>query len=94
VPPSQEVLLATYQQFQAPRAHDRELFRRVLGGLACREYETVTKAISEAFGLTKTSMSRWFIEASMRELRQLQECPLGNTKWLVLVLDGKTFAGD
>jgi hypothetical protein len=35
-----------------------------------------------------------FIEASTRELQRLQEHPLGDPKWLVLVLDGKTFAGD
>src|SRR5438093_4531361 len=29
-----EVPLATYAQFQAPRAHDVGLFRRVLGGLS------------------------------------------------------------
>lgn len=32
-----EVPLATYQQLQPPRALDEGLFRRVLGGLACRE---------------------------------------------------------
>jgi hypothetical protein len=35
----QEIPLATYAQLQSPRAHDLGLFRRVLGGLSCREYE-------------------------------------------------------
>ena len=39
-------------------------------------------------------MSRRFIRASARELRQLQERPLDDAEWLVLVLDGKTFSGD
>ena len=89
-----EVPLATYQQFQTPRAQDVGLFRRVLGGLSCREYEAAAEAVPEAFGLTKSSVSRRFVRASARELRRLQERRLDDAEWLVLVLDGKTFAGD
>ena len=89
-----EVPLATYAALQAPRAHDVGLFRKVLGGLSCREYEAAAEAVPEAFGLTKSSVSRRFIRATARELRRLQERRLDDAEWLVLVLDGKTFAGD
>jgi putative transposase len=89
-----EVPLATYQQLQTPRAQDAGLFRRVLGGLSCREYEAAAEAVPEAFGLARASVSRRFIQASARELRRLQERSLGDAQWLVLVLDGKSFAGD
>jgi transposase-like protein len=89
-----EVPLATYQQLQTPRAHDVGLFRKVLGGLSCREYEAAAEAVPEAFGLARTSVSRRFIQASARELRRLQERSLGDAQWLVLMLDGKSFAGD
>ena len=89
-----EVALATYQQLQTPRAQDLGLFRRVLGGLSCREYEAAAEAVPAAFGLARTTVSRRFIQASARELRRLQERPLGDAQWLVLVLDGKAFAGD
>jgi putative transposase len=89
-----EVPLATYQQLQTPRANDVGLFRRVLGGLSCREYEAAAEAVPEAFGLARTSVSRRFIQASTRELRRLQERSLGDAEWVALILDGKTFAGD
>lgn len=89
-----EVPLATYAQFQTPRAHDVGLFRRVLGGLSCREYEAAAEAVPEAFGLAKSSVSRRFIRASAGELRRLLERRHDDADWLVLVLDGKTFAGD
>ena len=89
-----EVPLPTYQRLQTPRAQDLGLFRRVLGGLSCREYEAAAEAVPEAFGLARTSVSRRFIQASARELRRLQERPLGDARWLVLILDGKAFAGD
>ena len=39
-------------------------------------------------------MLRRFIRASANELRRLQERRLDDREWLVLVLDGKAFAGD
>jgi transposase-like protein len=89
-----ELPLPTYAALQTPRAHDVGLFRRVLGGLSCREYEAAAEAVPEAFGLARSSVSRRFIRASARALRQLQERRLDDATWLVLVLDGKTFAGD
>jgi putative transposase len=89
-----EIPLATYAALQTPRAHDAGLFRRVLGGLSCREYEAAAEAVPEAFGLARSSVSRRFIRASAHELRRLQERRLDDAEWLVLVLDGKTFAGD
>ena len=89
-----EVPLTTYAALQTPRGQDVGLFRRVLGGLSCREYEAAAEAVPEAFGLARTSVSRRFIRASARELQRLQERRLDDAEWLVLVLDGKTFAGD
>ncbi len=66
----------------------------MLGGISCREYEAAAEAVPEAFGLARSSVSRRFVRASANELRRLQERRLDDREWLVLVLDGKTFAGD
>ena len=89
-----ELPLTTYQHFQTPRALDVGLFRRVLGGLSCRAYEAAAETVPAAFGLAKSSVSRRFIRASARELRRLLERRLDDREWLVLLLDGKTFAAD
>jgi putative transposase len=89
-----EVPLETYTTLQTPRAQDVGLFRRVLGGLSCREYAAAAEAVPEAFGLARSSVSRRFIRASATELRRLQERRLDDAEWLVLVLDGKAFAGE
>ncbi len=91
---AREVPLTTYQHFQTPRALDVGLFRRVLGGLSCREYEAAAETVPEAFGLARSSVSRRFIRASARELRRLLERRLDDREWLVLMLDGKSFAQD
>lgn len=89
-----EVPLPTYRALQAPRAEDTGLYRRVLAGISCREYEAAAEAVPEAFGLKRSSVSRRFIRASARALQQLQERALADHEWLVLVLDGKSFAED
>lgn len=89
-----ELPLATYAQLQTPRARDVGLFRKVLGGLSCREYEAAAEAVPEAFGLAKSSVSRRFIRASGQALRQIHERRHDDAHWLVLLLDGKSFASD
>lgn len=89
-----EVPLATYHALQTPRSLDLGLFRRVLGGLSCRDDEAAAEAVPEAFGLTKSSVSRRFIKSSARTLEAVQGRRLDDREWLVLFLDGKTFARD
>jgi putative transposase len=89
-----EVPLTTYQTLQTPRALDLGLFRRVLGGLSCRDYEAAAETVPAAFGLARSSVSRRFIKASARTLEALQARRLDDREWLVLFLDGKTFARD
>ena len=89
-----ELPLATYALFQTPRAQDAGLFHRVLAGISCREYASAAEAVPEAFGLAKSSVSRRFVRASAGELRRLMERRHDDAEWLVLVLDGKAFAGD
>lgn len=92
-----EVPLATYQQLQTPRAVDEGLFRRVLGGLACREYAACAEAVPAAFGLARSTVSRRFVRASARRLQALLERPLtlgAGEQWIALFVDGKSFAAD
>ena len=89
-----EVPLGTYQVLQTPRALDEGLFRRILGGLACREYAACAEAVPEAFGLARSTVSRRFVRASARRLREVQERSLAGERWVALLIDGKTFADD
>ena len=89
-----EVPLMSYQHLQQPRAVDEGLFRRILGGLACREYAACAEAVPAAFGLSASTVSRRFVRASARRLQELQERQLTGERWVALFLDGKTFADD
>lgn len=89
-----EVPLTTYQRLQEPRAADAGLFRKVLLGLSCRNYEACAEAVPGAFGLRPSTISRRFIRASARHLRTLSERRLEGEELVAVVLDGKTFAHD
>lgn len=89
-----EVSLPTYQALGEPRAADAGLFRKVLHGLSCRRYEACAEAVPAAFGLSASSVSRRFIRASAQELRKLSERRLDAEAFVVVFLDGKTFADD
>jgi len=89
-----EVPLATYHQLQTPRTADSGLFRKILLGLSCRNYEACAEAVPGAFGLRPSTISRRFIRASARHLRTLSERRLEGEEFVAVVLDGKTFAHD
>jgi len=89
-----ELPLPTYTQLQAPTQQDAGLFRRVLAGISCRDYNAAATAVPAAFGLTKSSVSRRFVRATARSLQQLHERRHDDAEWLVLLLDGKTFASE
>lgn len=90
--PRGEVPLRSYQLLQGRGEVDETLLRRVLYGISCRNYEAAAAAIPGALGLSSSSVSRGFVEASAEELRKFQERGLSEETFVALILDGKTFA--
>jgi len=89
-----EIPLQTYTRLQQPRAADEGVMRRILYGLSCRDYRACAEAVPEAFGLSRSTLSRRYITATARKLQALQERRLEGYDVVALVLDGKTFAED
>lgn len=90
----QEVSLAAYRRLQAPRQMDQALMLRVLRGLSCRAYEETAAVIPEAFGMSSSTVSRRFIKAGTRRLKEMMERELSGHDFVVLVMDGKGFGRD
>ncbi len=90
-----EVPLATYAALHgASGTVDEGLFRKVLLGLSCRDYEAAMEAVPGAIGMSKSQVSREFQQAAAGQLRALQERDLSGYDVVALFLDGKTFAED
>jgi len=89
-----EIPLTSYEALQQPRGMDEGLFRRVLYGLSCRNYRACAEAAPEVLGLSPSTVSRRFIEASEAKVRQLVQRRLDEEDFVALFVDGKTFAED
>jgi transposase-like protein len=87
-----ELPLRSYQTLHGTGEVDEQLLRRVLYGISCRNYEAAARAIPGAIGLSSSSVSRAFIEASAAKLRAFQERDLSEERYVALFLDGKSFA--
>ena len=87
-----EVPLRSYQALHGSSELDEQLLRRVLYGISCRNYGAAAGEIPGALGLSSSTVSRNFIEASAAKLKEFQERELSGEKYVALFLDGKTFA--
>lgn len=75
-----EIPLSAYHALQTPRNMDDGLLRRLLKGIATRNYETCAETVPETFGLSSSTVSRRYVKATARKL--------------ALFLDGKSFADE
>ena len=90
-----EARLESYERLHwAAGEVDEGLFRKVLLGISCRDYEAAVEAVPGAIGLSKSTVSREFKKATARQLKAFQERELTELDVVALFLDGKTFAND
>lgn len=89
-----EVPLESLQAVKGSGEVNEMLMRRVLFGVSCRNYEAASEAVPGAIGLSSSTVSRQFVEASAKYLKDFQERDLSQQDFVALFLDGKTFAED
>ena len=89
-----EIALETYEKMHRGYEMDEQLFRRVLYGISCKNYELAAESIPGAIGVSKSTVSREFVKAGAKELKALQERDLSQYDIVAVFLDGKRFAAD
>ncbi len=87
-----EIPLRSYEALSGDRAVNDLLLKRVMYGISCRNYEAAAESIPGAIGLSSSTVSRGFIQASAAKLREFQERDLSGENVVALFLDGKAFA--
>ena len=92
--PDGEVSLSCYEDLHQGGDLNDQVFRQVLYGISCRNFEQAAEQIPGAIGLSSSSVSRKVVEASARKLREFQERDLSDLDLVALFLDGKSFAED
>ena len=87
-----EIPLQTRAHLRGTGRLDEVLLKRVLYGISCRNYEAAAAAVPGAIGLSSSSVSRSFTQASAKQLQALQDRDLSELDLVAVFLDGKTFA--
>lgn len=87
-----EMPLQTRAHLHGTGQLDELLLKRVLYGISCRNYETAAEAVPGAIGLSSSTVSRRFVQASAKHLKALQERDLKDLDVVAIFLDGKMFA--
>jgi putative transposase len=89
-----EADLETYARLQSPDAMPEAVLKRMVRGVSTRDYEGVVDLAREGFGVQKSSVSRSFVKASAKEVRQLAERRFDGLRIAVIYLDGVVYAGE
>ena len=89
-----EVPLRTLEGLRGKGEVNEGLLKKVLYGLSCRRYEEAAEAIPGAIGLSASTVSREFIQASAQKLQEFQQRRLERYDIVTIFLDGKTFGED
>jgi len=88
----ENIPLETYQQLKSKSRLDENVLRAVLLGLSTRDYKRVIQGLMDSFGLSHSSVSNRFIEASSEKLEEFSKRDLSQYEFLGLFIDGKSLA--
>lgn len=82
-----EKSLPSYEKLKESGAFSEELLSKLMAGISARQYKsTVTKA-AEAFGVSPSSVSRHFVKASAKKLKEFVERDLSGFEPFAIMLD-------
>lgn len=90
-----EAPLKSYEIFQRPTGlADEKLLKRIVHGISCGNYRMCSEAIPEALSLSPSTVSRRYIAASEKKLREIRERSLEQYDFVAMIMDGKAFGDD
>jgi putative transposase len=85
--PDGEIILPSYKKLKERGQFSEELVTKLMSGLSGRRYrETITET-AEAFGVSPSSVSRHFVEATSKQLKEFLERDLSSFVPFAIMLD-------
>ena len=87
-----EVEVPAYEAMQEDERLGSKILSVMMRGISTRNYEAILPDACESVGVSKSSVSRKFIEASEEECKKLLERRFDETDILVIYIDGMVFA--
>jgi putative transposase len=89
--PAAEVPIPAYEAMQDDTALQAKLSDILMSGVSTRKYERVVPEMADSCGISKSSVSREFKEASAERLQELAERRFDDLELLVIYIDGVRF---
>ncbi len=86
--------LESYGQMREMESMSDQIVKGVIKGLSMRDYEGVIDHMSEGFGLSKSAVSRRFVEDSRDELEAFMSRDLSGHQFIAIFIDGKSLGGE
>lgn len=86
------VPLESYERMQQLDSPTDQIIQGVLKGLSMRDYQGVIDHLGEGFGLSKSEVSRQFVERTAESVKEFFERDLSHEQWVAMFIDGKSLA--
>jgi len=87
-----EVQLDVYQKFQDPKLFQEQIFAEGLKKVSQRDYQKGLQKITSSFGVSKSSVSRKWINVTAKKIEELQKRSLRELDIRAVFIDGKRFS--
>jgi transposase-like protein len=86
-----EVPVPAYEMMRSNPSLGKRVNKALLNGVSTRRYDDVVVDVAEACGVSKSSVSREFIESSSRQLEELSQRRFDELEILIVSIDGVQF---
>lgn len=86
-----EVAIPAYAALQDDGRISARMLELLLSGVSTRDYQKVIREMAETAGVSKSSVSREFVEESAAKLQELNERRLPAEQILIVYLDGMVY---
>jgi putative transposase len=90
---NKEIPLATYQAFQDPSGIRNSVMKNMILGISSRNYEETVESSVKGYGIKKSSVSRHFVKATAKQMREFMEKDLAGLDLVAIFIDGIAFKG-
>ena len=91
--PRKEVEIPAYEAMLRNSRLGGRILEILMKGVSTRNYQEVIPQMAETVGVSKSQVSREFVEASEQELKQLCERRYDEKRFVVIYIDGIQFGG-
>lgn len=89
-----EAPLSSYKKLQDPGVIEEQALSHLLRGLSCRSFEDCAQRVPQTFGLSASSVSRRFVQATAEKLAAFTDRKLDDLDLVALFIDGKSFGDE